>query len=187
MIIIHIILYAIILIVNRIYGVLSIFLLLTSIVLLFFFMLSVNQLESTVEELRYSNDINLERIENLIKENQILSDEISSLTLLYDNDLITQANLTITQTFQNNIVQINGKSFSVVNGSITNFGLQNANDVEVEVTWWILSDCGCDALPIRTELVKIDSIPSSSVYNFEKSFPFTFEKFEYLVININWK
>ena len=84
-------------------------------------------------------------------------------------------------------IQINGRTASVVNGSITNFGLQDAHEIEVEITWWILNDCGCDAIPMRTALVEIDHVSSSSVYFFEETFPFTFEKFEFLVIGINWK
>jgi len=117
----------------------------------------------------------------------MLSSQLSNLTLTLENNLITQANLTINEPFQNNDIQIEGKSYSVVSGSIINFGLKNANDVEVEITWWILSDCGCDAIPIRTESINVSDIPSSSVYYFEETFPFTFEKFEFLVINLDWQ
>ena len=123
----------------------------------------------------------------LIQENQLLSVRLSNLTLTLENNLITSANLTINESFQNNEIQLEGKSYSVVSGSIINFGLRNANDVEVEITWWVLNDCGCDAIPIRTESIIISDIPSSSVYYFEETFPFTFEKFEFLVINLDWK
>ena len=164
-------------------------------------MISINQLESDLADLKYSDENNLNYIEKLIDENKILSNELKhlqinnsalllefdNLILAHDNDLITQANLTITGPFKNYEIQIDGRTASVVNGSITNFGLQNAHEIEVEITWWILTDCGCDAIPMRTELVEIDHVSSSSVYFFEETFPFTFEKFEFLVIGINWK
>ena len=193
--------YAIILFVNRIYGIVYVSLLLISIILLFFSMTSINQLEYDLEDLKYSDENNLKYIEKLIDENKILSSELKhlqinnsallleldNLILAHDNDLITQANLTITGPFKNYEIQIDGRTVSVVNGSITNFGLQDAHEIEVEITWWILNDCGCDAIPTRTELVEIDHVSSSSVYFFEETFPFTFEKFEFLVIGINWK
>ena len=117
----------------------------------------------------------------------MLSAQLYNLTLTLENNLITQANLTINEPFQNNEIQIEGKSYSVVSGSIINFGLLDANNVEVEITWWILNDCGCDAIPIRTESITVSNISSSSVYYFEETFPFTFEKFEFLVINLDWK
>ena len=150
-------------------------------------MTNANQIESKLEEIQSLNDNYLTRIEMLIQENQMLSSQLSNLTLTLENNLITHANLTINEPFQNNEIQIEGKSYSVVSGSIINFGLKNANDVEVEITWWIMSDCGCDAIPIRTESINVSDIPSSSVYYFEETFPFTFETFEFLVINLNWQ
>ena len=150
-------------------------------------MTNANQIESKLEEIQSLNDNYLTRIEMLIQENQMLSSQLSNLTLTLENNLITQANLTINEPFQNHEIQIEGKSYSVVSGSIINFGLKNANDVEVEITWWIMSDCGCDAIPIRTESINVSDIPSSSVYYFEETFPFTFEKFEFLVINLDWQ
>ena len=150
-------------------------------------MTNANQIESKLEEIQSLNDNYLTRIEMLIQENQMLSSQLSNLTLTLENNLITHANLTINEPFQNHEIQIEGKSYSVVSGSIINFGLKNANDVEVEITWWILSDCGCDAIPIRTESINVSDIPSSSVYYFEETFPFTFEKFEFLVINLDWQ
>ena len=150
-------------------------------------MTNANQIESKLEEIQSLNDNYLTRIEMLIQENQMLSSQLSNLTLTLENNLITHANLTINEPFQNNEIQIEGKSYSVVSGSIINFGLKNANDVEVEITWWIMSDCGCDAIPIRTESINVSDIPSSSVYYFEETFPFTFETFEFLVINLDWQ
>ena len=150
-------------------------------------MTNANQIESKLEEIQSLNDNYLTRIEMLIQENQMLSSQLSNLTLTLENNLITHANLTINEPFQNHEIQIEGKSYSVVSGSIINFGLKNANDVEVEITWWILSDCGCDAIPIRTESINVSDIPSSSVYYFEETFPFTFETFEFLVINLDWQ
>ena len=150
-------------------------------------MTNANQIESKLEEIQSLNDNYLTRIEILIQENQMLSSQLSNLTLTLENNLITHANLTINEPFQNHEIQIEGKSYSVVSGSIINFGLKNANDVEVEITWWILSDCGCDAIPIRTESINVSDIPSSSVYYFEETFPFTFETFEFLVINLDWQ
>ena len=150
-------------------------------------MTNVNQIESKLEEIQSLNDNYLTRIEMLIQENQMLSSQLSNLTLTLENNLITHANLTINEPFQNHEIQIEGKSYSVVSGSIINFGLKNANDVEVEITWWIMSDCGCDAIPIRTESINVSDIPSSSVYYFEETFPFTFETFEFLVINLDWQ
>lgn len=150
-------------------------------------MTNANQIESKLEEIQSLNDNYLTRIEMLIQENQMLSSQLSNLTLTLENNLITHANLTINEPFQNNEIQIEGKSYSVVSGSIINFGLKNANDVEVEITWWIMSDCGCDAIPIRTESINVFDIPSSSVYYFEETFPFTFETFEFLVINLDWQ
>ena len=186
---------------NRIYGIFYISLLIISIIVLFFSMISINQLESDLADLKYSDENNLNYIEKLIDENKILSNELKhlqinnnallleldNLILAHDNDLITQANLTITGPFKNYELQIDGRTVSVVNGSITNFGLLDAHEIEVEITWWILNDCGCDAIPMRTELVEIDHVSSSSVYFFEETFPFTFEKFEFLIIGINWK
>nr|AIF20589.1 hypothetical protein [uncultured marine thaumarchaeote KM3_90_H07] len=150
-------------------------------------MTNANQIESKLEEIQSLNDNYLTRIEMLIQENQMLSSQLSNLTLTLENNLITHANLTINEPFQNHEIQIEGKSYSVVSGSIINFGLKNANDVEVEITWWIMSDCGCDAIPIRTESINVSDIPSSSVYYFEETFPFTFETFEFLVINLDWQ
>lgn len=150
-------------------------------------MTNANQIESKLEEIQSLNDNYLTRIEMLIQENQMLSSQLSNLTLTLENNLITHANLTINEPFQNHEIQIEGKSYSVVSGSIINFGLKNANDVEVEITWWIMSDCGCDAIPIRTESINVFDIPSSSVYYFEETFPFTFETFEFLVINLDWQ
>ena len=150
-------------------------------------MTNANQIESKLEEIQSLNDNYLTRIEILIQENQMLSSQLSNLSLTLENNLITHANLTINEPFQNHEIQIEGKSYSVVSGSIINFGLKNANDVEVEITWWILSDCGCDAIPIRTESINVSDIPSSSVYYFEETFPFTFETFEFLVINLDWQ
>ena len=172
---------------NRLYGVIYLFLLVISIILLILSTTNANHIESKLEEIQSLNDNYLTRIEILIQENQMLSSQLSNLTLTLENNLITQANLTINEPFQNNDIQIEGKSYSVVSGSIINFGLKNANDVEVEITWWILSDCGCDAIPIRTESINISDIPSSSVYYFEETFPFTFETFEFLVINLDWQ
>jgi len=173
--------------VNRLYGVIYLFLLVISIILLILSTTNANHIESKLEEIQSLNDNYLTRIEILIQENQMLSSQLSNLTLTLENNLITNANLTINEPFQNHEIQIEGKSYSVVSGSIINFGLKNANDVEVEITWWILSDCGCDAIPIRTESINVSDIPSSSVYYFEETFPFTFEKFEFLVINLDWQ
>ena len=175
------------LIVNRLYGIIYLFLLVTSIILLIFTTNNTNQIEFKLEEIQSLNDNYLTQIEILINENQMLSAQLYNLTLTLENNLITQANLTINEPFQNNEIQIEGKSYSVVSGSIINFGLLDANNVEVEITWWILNDCGCDAIPIRTESITVSNIPSSSVYYFEETFPFTFEKFEFLVINLDWK
>ena len=172
---------------NRLYGVIYLFLLVISIILLILSTTNANHIESKLEEIQSLNDNYLTRIEILIQENQMLSSQLSNLTLTLENNLITHANLTINEPFQNHEIQIEGKSYSVVSGSIINFGLKNANDVEVEITWWILSDCGCDAIPIRTESINVSDIPSSSVYYFEETFPFTFEKFEFLVINLDWQ
>ena len=172
---------------NRLYGVIYLFLLVISIILLILSTTNANHIESKLEEIQSLNDNYLTRIEILIQENQMLSSQLSNLTLTLENNLITHANLTINEPFQNNDIQIEGKSYSVVSGSIINFGLKNANDVEVEITWWILSDCGCDAIPIRTESINVSDIPSSSVYYFEETFPFTFETFEFLVINLDWQ
>ena len=171
---------------NRLYGIICLFLLVISIILLIFTTTNSNQIESKLEEIQSLNENYLTQIEILVNENQILSTQLYNLTLTLENNLITQANLTINEPFQNNEIQIEGKSYSVVSGSIINFGLRDANNVEVEITWWILNDCGCDAIPIRTELITVSNIPSSSVYYFEETFPFTFEKFEFLVINLNW-
>jgi len=173
--------------VNRLYGIIYLFLLIISIILLIFSTTNINQLQSHLEEVQSLNENYLTQIEMLIQENQLLSVRLSNLTLTLENNLITSANLTINESFQNNEIQLEGKSYSVVSGSIINFGLRNANDVEVEITWWVLNDCGCDAIPIRTESIIISDIPSSSVYYFEETFPFTFEKFEFLVINLDWK
>ena len=172
---------------NRLYGVIYLFLLVISIILLILSTTNANHIESKLEEIQSLNDNYLTRIEILIQENQMLSSQLSNLTLTLENNLITHANLTINEPFQNNDIQIEGKSYSVVSGSIINFGLKNANDVEVEITWWIMSDCGCDAIPIRTESINVSDIPSSSVYYFEETFPFTFETFEFLVINLDWQ
>ena len=172
---------------NRLYGIIYLFLLIISIILLIFSTTNINQLQSHLEEVQSLNENYLTQIEMLIQENQLLSVRLSNLTLTLENNLITSANLTINESFQNNEIQLEGKSYSVVSGSIINFGLRNANDVEVEITWWVLNDCGCDAIPIRTESIIISDIPSSSVYYFEETFPFTFEKFEFLVINLDWK
>ena len=172
---------------NRLYGVIYLFLLVISNILLILSTTNANHIESKLEEIQSLNDNYLTRIEILIQENQMLSSQLSNLTLTLENNLITHANLTINEPFQNHEIQIEGKSYSVVSGSIINFGLKNANDVEVEITWWILSDCGCDAIPIRTESINVSDIPSSSVYYFEETFPFTFEKFEFLVINLDWQ
>ena len=172
---------------NRLYGIIYLFLLVTSIILLIFTTNNTNQIEFKLEEIQSLNDNYLTQIEILINENQMLSAQLYNLTLTLENNLITQANLTINEPFQNNEIQIEGKSYSVVSGSIINFGLLDANNVEVEITWWILNDCGCDAIPIRTESITVSNISSSSVYYFEETFPFTFEKFEFLVINLDWK
>ena len=172
---------------NRLYGIIYLFLLIISIILLIFSTTNINQLQSHLEEVQSLNENYLTQIEMLIQENHLLSVRLSNLTLTLENNLITSANLTINESFQNNEIQLEGKSYSVVSGSIINFGLRNANDVEVEITWWVLNDCGCDAIPIRTESIIISDIPSSSVYYFEETFPFTFEKFEFLVINLDWK
>ena len=172
---------------NRLYGVIYLFLLVISIILLILSTTNANHIESKLEEIQSLNDNYLTRIEMLIQENQMLSSQLSNLTLTLENNLITHANLTINEPFQNHEIQIEGKSYSVVSGSIINFGLKNANDVEVEITWWIMSDCGCDAIPIRTESINVSDIPSSSVYYFEETFPFTFETFEFLVINLDWQ
>ena len=172
---------------NRLYGIIYLFLLIISIILLIFSTTNINQLQSHLEEVQSLNENYLTQIEMLIQENQLLSVRLSNLTLTLENNLITSANLTINESFQNNEIQLEGKSYSVVSGSIINFGLRNANDVEVEITWWVLNDCGCDAIPIRTESITVSNIPSSSVYYFEETFPFTFEKFEFLVINLDWK
>ena len=172
---------------NRLYGIIYLFLQIISIILLIFSTTNINQLQSHLEEVQSLNENYLTQIEMLIQENQLLSVRLSNLTLTLENNLITSANLTINESFQNNEIQLEGKSYSVVSGSIINFGLRNANDVEVEITWWVLNDCGCDAIPIRTESIIISDIPSSSVYYFEETFPFTFEKFEFLVINLDWK
>ena len=163
------------------------FILVIYIILLIFTTTNANQIESKLEEIQSLNENYLTQIEILVNENQMLSTQLYNLTLTLENNLITQANLTINEPFQNYEIQIEGKSYSVVSGSIINFGLRNANNVEVEITWWILNDCGCDAIPIRTESITVSNIPSSSVYYFEETFPFTFEKFEFLVINLDWK
>ena len=175
------------LLVNRLYGIIYLFLLISSILLIFFLITNNNQLESELEEIENSNKNYLVQIETLITENQLLSTQLSNLTLILENNLITHANLTINQQFQNNEIEIDGRSYSVVSGQIINFGLKNASDIEVEITWWILNDCGCDSIPVRTESVIISSIPSSSVYYFEETFSFTFDQFEFLVINLNWQ
>ena len=172
---------------NRLYGIIYLFLLVTSIILLIFTTNNTNQIEFKLEEIQSLNENYLTQIEILVNENQMLSTQLYNLTLTLQNNLITQANLTINEPFQNNEIQIEGKSYSVVSGSIINFGLLDANNVEVEITWWILNDCGCDAIPIRTESITVSNISSSSVYYFEETFPFTFEKFEFLVINLDWK
>ena len=172
---------------NRLYGIICLFLLVISIILLIFTTTNSNQIESKLEEIQSLNENYLTQIEILVNENQMLSTQLYNLTLSLENNLITQANLTINEPFQNNEIQIEGKSYSVVSGSIINFGLRDANNVEVEITWWILNDCGCDAIPIRTESITVSNISSSSVYYFEEIFPFTFEKFEFLVINLDWQ
>ena len=175
------------LIVNRLYGIICLFLLVIFIILFIFTTNHANHIESELEEIHSLNENYLTQIEILVNENQILSTQLYNLTLTLENNLITQANLTINEPFQNNEIQIAGKSYSVVTGSIINFGLRDANNVEVEITWWVLNDCGCDAIPIRTESINVSNIPSSSVYYFDETFPFTFEKFEFLVINLDWK
>lgn len=185
---------------NQFYRMVYFVVLLSSFILLYFSNTSITEFESNISDLQSINETNEQYIEQLIQKNQLLSheltklkqnntslfQEINKLNILFNNPLVTQANLTATQTFSSYEIIVDGNSMSVVNGTITNFGLQDATDVSVEITWWILSDCGCDALPARTELVKLDYIPSSSVYEFEETFPFNFPTFQFLVVDIQW-
>ena len=72
-------------------------------------MTNANQIESKLEEIQSLNDNYLTRIEILIQENHMLSSQLSNLTLTLENNLITQANLTINEPFQNHEIQIEGK------------------------------------------------------------------------------
>ena len=145
---------------NRLYGIICLFLLVISIILLIFTTNNANKIESELEEIHSLNENYLTQIEILVNENQILSTQLYNLTLTLENNLITQANLTINEPFQNNEIQIAGKSYSVVTGSIINFGLRDANNVEVEITWWILNDCGCDAIPVSYTHLTLPTIYS---------------------------
>tara|TARA_B100001765_G_C19450089_1_gene314209 strand:+ start:422 stop:985 length:564 start_codon:yes stop_codon:yes gene_type:complete len=186
--------------VNRTYNILYFIVLFLAVVLLYFSYTSINDLESTVSDLQMINENNENSIEQLSQKNYLLSEELTLLkqnntdlsqavnefTLLLDNSMITEANLTTTKTFSHNKIIVDGKTLSLVNGTITNFGLQDAKGVAVEITWWVLSGCGCDAIPGRTELIKLDDIRSSSVYEFEKTFPFEFPTFQFISVEIIW-
>ena len=185
---------------SRTYNILYLIVLFLAVVLLYFSYTSINALESTVSDLQMINENNENSIEQLNQKNHLLSEELTllkqnntdlsqvvdELTLVLDNPMIAEANLTATKTFSHNKIIVDGKTLSLVNGTITNFGLQDAIGVTIEITWWVLSGCGCDAIPGRTELIKLDNIPSSSVYEFDKTFPFEFPTFQFLSVEIMW-
>ena len=97
------------LIVNRLYGIICLFLLVIFIILFIFTTNHANQIESELEEIHSLNENYLTQIEILVNENQILSTKLYNITLSLENNLITQANLTINEPFQNNEIQIAGK------------------------------------------------------------------------------
>ena len=70
--------------------------------------------------------------------------------------------LEIVDNFQNSEIIINNKTAYQVTGTIVNYGMEDIENIQVEITWWVLSGCGCDSLPQRSEIIIIESIPSRS-------------------------
>lgn len=98
-----------------------------AVVLLYFSYTSINDLESTVSDLQMINENNENSIEQLSQKNHLLSKEltllkrnntdlsqaVNELTLLLDNPMITEANLTATTTFSHNKIIVDGKTLSI--------------------------------------------------------------------------
>lgn len=92
--------------------------------------------------------------------------------------------LEIVDNFQNSEIIINNKTAYQVTGTIVNYGMEDIENIQVEITWWILSGCGCDSLPQRSEIITIESIPSRSSFNFNEIFNFSFPKFQFLRVEL---
>ena len=92
--------------------------------------------------------------------------------------------LEIVDNFQNSEIIINNKTVYQVTGTIVNYGMEDIENIQVEITWWVLSGCGCDSLPQRSEIIIIESIPSRSSFNINETFNFSFPKFQFLRVEL---
>jgi hypothetical protein len=132
------------------------------------------------------NSLKLNNSRLLIQLNEtqtLLNKEISLNQITKSKNHIEPLNdsfLEIVDNFQNSEIIINNNTAYQVTGTIVNYGTEDVENIQVKITWWVLSGCGCDSLPQRSEIIKIKFIPGRSSFNVDETFNFSFPKFQFL-------
>ena len=146
--------------------------------------LNNNLLNDEINLLKLNNS----RLSNQLNETQTLLKKLNS-----SNQIVKLENhieplqdqlLEIVDNFQNSEIIINNKTAYQITGTIVNYGPQEAENIKVEITWWVLSGCGCDSISQRSEIITIESISGRSSFNIDETFHFSFPKFQFLRIEI---
>jgi len=155
--------------------------------------------DDVIQSLELSNTLLNEEINLLKLNNSHLSDQLNETQILLEklqnssNQIVNFENsieplqdpfLEIVDNFQNSEIIINNRTAYQVTGTIVNYNTEAAENIQVQITWWVLSGCGCDSLPQRSEIITIKSIPGRSSLNIDETFHFSFPKFQFLRIEI---
>ena len=146
--------------------------------------LNNNLLNDEINLLKLNNS----RLSNQLNETQTLLKKLNSSNQIVklENQIepLQDQLLEIVDNFQNSEIIINNKTAYQITGTIVNYGPQEAENIKVEITWWVLSGCGCDSIPQRSEIITIESISGRSSFNIDETFHFSFPKFQFLRIEI---
>ena len=146
--------------------------------------LNNNLLNDEINLLKLNNS----RLSNQLNETQTLLKKLNSSNQIVklENQIepLQDQLLEIVDNFQNSEIIINNKTAYQITGTIVNYGPQEAENIKIEITWWVLSGCGCDSIPQRSEIITIESISGRSSFNIDETFHFSFPKFQFLRIEI---
>jgi len=146
--------------------------------------LNNNLLNDEINLLKLNNS----RLSNQLNETQTLLKKLNSSNQIVklENQIepLQDQLLEIVDNFQNSEIIINNKTAYQITGTIVNYGPQEAENIKVEITWWVLSGCGCDSIPQRSEIITIESISGRSSFNIDETFHFSFPQFQFLHVKI---
>jgi len=82
----------------------------------------------------------------------------------------------------------NGRNVGyTLNLSLMNFGLDDARNVEVTITWVQVTECGCDSEPGHVEVLTLEALPGRTLEELNLVYSFTLgREFVSVHASVNW-